>query len=477
MGASHPRKPSEDGFAGRWRGQEGATGMFWAVTEAGGADFGDARLAQRLVRLLDCLSEHPTASIPHACGTWAHTKAAYRFFDNPRVTAAAILAPHRQQTVRRAAAYPVILAVQDTTVFNLTLHRHTQGLGPIGQAGLSGFFLHSCLAVSPDGVPLGLLGSTTWVRPPESKDSHRTHKHRPIGDKESRRWIDLTDVATADLPPTTRVIMVADREADLIDVFVHATQRGHDAIIRAAWDRRCVEPAGYLWATVAAQPVLGTLTVAVPRHDDAPTRTAVVTLRCARVTLRPPPHRRAEQLPAPSVTAVWVREASPPEGTPPIEWMLLTPWPVKDLTTAQTVVRYDTYRWRIERYHYVLKSGCRIEDLQLETFDRLDRALAGYRLVAWRLLWLTYLAREQPETPCTTVLRPAEWAALYAAHTRRPDPPPAPVDLRTAVRWIAQLGGFLGRRGDGEPDVKTLWRGYRRLEDLTVMWEILHPPG
>ena len=157
--------------------------------------------------------------------------------------------------------------------------------------------------------------------------------------------------------------------------------------------------------------------------------------------------------------------------------MLLTTLPVEDLAAAETVVRYYTYRWRIERYHYVLKRGCHIEDPQLETFDRWDRALAGDRIVAWRLLWLTYLVREQPETPCTTVLRPAEWAALYAAHTRRSDPPPAPVDLRTAVRWIAQLGGFLGRRGDGEPGVKTLWRGYRRREDLTVMGEILHPPG
>jgi len=324
---------------------------------------------------------------------------------------------------------------------------------------------------------LGLLGGMTWVRPPASKDSPRTHKHRPLAEKDSRRGIDLRNVATADLPPTPRVILVADREADLIDVFVHATQRGHDAILRAAWDRRCVEPAGYLWATVAAQPVLGTLDVVVPRHDDGPSRTAVVTLRCARVTLRPPPHRRAEHLPAPSVTAVWVREASPPEGTPPIEWMLLTTLPVEDLTMAETVVRYYPYRWRIERYHYVLKSGCRIEDLQLETFDRLDRALAVYRIVAWRLLWLTYLAREQPDQPCTTVLRPAEWAALYAAHTRRPDPAPAPVTLHTAVRWIAQRGGFLDRRGDGEPGVKTLWRGYRRLEDLPVMGEIWHPPG
>lgn len=132
--------------------------------------------------------------------------------------------------------------------------------------------------------------------------------------------------------------------------------------------------------------------------------------------------------------------------------MLLTTLPAEDLATAEMVLRYYSHRWRVERDHYVLKSGCHVEDLQLETFDRLERALAVYRIVAWRLLWLTYLARKQPDQPCTTV-------------------------LRTAVRWIAQWGGFLGRRSDGEPGVKTLWRGYRRLEDLTALWEILHPPG
>jgi len=147
--------------------------MFWAVAEAGGADFGDARLAQRLVHLLDGLSEHPAASIPHACGTWAQTKAAYRFFANRRVTPAAILAPHRAQTVRRAAEVPVILAVQDTTVFNFTLHRQTQGLGPIGQAGLSGFFRHSCRAVSPVGSTATGGDRLPWRRAPPSTDGRR----------------------------------------------------------------------------------------------------------------------------------------------------------------------------------------------------------------------------------------------------------------------------------------------------------------
>jgi hypothetical protein len=270
----------------------------------GGADVGDARWAQRWVHLVDGLSEHPAPSIPQAGGTWAHTKAADRFFDNPRVTPAAIRAPPRAETVQRAAESPIILAVQAPTVFHLPLPRHPPGVGPLGPAGLAGFFRPSCLAVSPDGGPWGRLGGTPGVRPLASKDSPRPHKQRPLADKDRRRGWELMAAAPADMPPPTRGILVADRAGDVFDGFSHAGETGRDVLMRAAWDRRWVEPGGALWATVAAQPVLGTVTVAVPRHGDAPPRTAVVTLRRAQVTLRPPPHRRAEHLAAPPVTAV-----------------------------------------------------------------------------------------------------------------------------------------------------------------------------
>jgi hypothetical protein len=287
------------------------------------------------------------------------------------------------------------------------------------------------------------------MRPPASTDSHRTHKQRPLADQESRRWLDVMDAATTDVPPTTRVIRVVAREGTVCEMVGHATETD-----RAVLDRRLVELARYRWAT-AAQPVLGTVPLVGPRHDDAPARTAVVLLRGACVTLR---SHRAEHLPSPTATAVWVREELLPAGTLPREWMRLTTWPMEDLTPAETVVRSSTYRWRTERYPDVLKRGHRSADRPLATFNRLDRALAGYRLVAGRLLWLTYLAREQPSPPCTPVVRSAERAPLSAVHTRRRALPPTAVDLRTTVRGIAQIGGFLERRGEGEPGVQTLWR-------------------
>ena len=156
--------------------------------------------------------------------------------------------------------------------------------------------------------------------------------------------------------------------------------------------------------------------------------------------------------------------------------MLLTTLPITTLEEGLQVLTWYTYRWRIERYHYTLKSSCQVEKLQLETADRLMRALAVYSIVALRLLSLTYQARQTPDAPCTVALSGSEWCALYAAVHKTTKLPQTPPDLKTAVLWIAKLGGFLSRKGDGQPGVKVIWRGFRRLEDLTSMWEIFHDP-
>ena len=233
---------------------------------------------------------------------------------------------------------------------------------------------------------------------------------------------------------------------------------------------------GLVWPVLEAQPAVGQVTITAPRHDDAPTREATLSLRTAAIALKPSKHRGPEHLPSPRVTALLAREEHPPSGVKPIEWMLYTTLSIHTVEDAAMCVQWYSYRWRIERYHYVLKSGCHVEDLQLETRDRLERAIAVYRVVAWRMLWLTYWSRQQPADASTVVVRQTEWYALHAAHTRTSAVPAEPVDLHTAILWIAQLGGFLARRHDGEPGVKVIWRGYRRLQDLTAMWEIFHPP-
>lgn len=446
--------------------------MLWAARECGATDFGDARLTQRLVSLVVSLAEHPEQSIPEALGKWGDVKAAYRFFDNEKVAVDAIYDGHLAPTLDKIKDQPVILAVQDTTCFNFTLHKDTEGLGPIGKGDLAGFFLHTCLAVSTDGVPLGVLAYRMWARPPKEEEKV---KNRLLKDKESARWLEVAEEVARIVPAPTRVIMVGDRESDIFD-FLLLADENHDFLIRARWDRQLDDSSDRLWQTVEKAPALGRTTIKVPRADKRPEREAILTLRSARVTLAPPQNRKKEELPPANVNALLVREEDPPKGATPVEWLLLTTLPCDTLKAALQVLTWYTYRWRIERYHFILKSGCHVEKLELETGDRLMRALAVYSMVAVRLLHLTYQVRETPDMPCTVSLGNSEWKALYAATFKTREAPESPPDLKTAVLWIAKLGGFLARKCDGNPGVKVLWRGFRRLEAMTVMWEIFNSP-
>lgn len=218
------------------------------------------------------------------------------------------------------------------------------------------------------------------------------------------------------------------------------------------------------------------MVISVPRKDDQPTRKASLTVRHGSFTF-PPPSNRPKTATKKEITlnVISAKEDNPPTGKTPINWLLLTTLEVKNFEQAIRCIVWYTYRWLIERYHYVLKSGCRIEHLQLETAERIKKALATYTIVAWRLLWLTYQARQNPELPCDTVLETHEWQSLYCHVHDLALPSSQPPSLKQAVIWIAQLGGFLARKHDGFPGVKTLWRGLQRLHDIASTWKLLHP--
>lgn len=455
----------------------------WAMVELGRAWLGDPRRTARLIELASSLVEKPSCSLPEACGNWAATKAAYRFFSNEEIEPGDILAAHRQSTVERVREHSMVLAIQDTTVYNFTTHRSTRGQGPISgkqkgyTKGPTGFFVHSCLAVAPeDGTPLGLLGQDLWVRPEtDGSAGSDPDEKRSAQAKESLRWQAMLRAGTEGLPPTTRVLTVTDREGDLFDFFVAATQEHKDILVRAKWDRRLGNQDTHLWQAVEQAPVVGHHTVEVTRAENRPGRTAQLELRVAKVTLQVPSHLRSGGLSPVALSAVLARELDPPDGQEPTEWLLLTTLDISAEAGAMACVQWYSYRWKIERYHYTLKSGCRIEELQLEDVDRLHRALAVYSVVAWRLLYLTYLARRGPEQPCTLFLSDSEWKALYCSIHRTNRVPAKPPDLQTAVIWIARLGGFLARKHDGAPGVKVLWRGFRNLQERAVMWDLLRP--
>lgn len=443
----------------------------WSALELRHVDLGDQRLNKRLVKLVDDLLHAPESSVPVASGDWAATKAAYRFWDNPRVDPEDIRAAHAAVTLERLEIYrhEPILVIQDTTSFDFTDHPDTAGLGYLGHSKRSGFWLHTALAVSAPGVPLGPLHQHTWTRDPKALGKRALRNKKETADKESQRWLGALAATEDVLPVDQTVITVADREADFYDLFAAPRRAGSHLLIRAKPRRRVRQVERLLGRTVRAAEAAGTMTVELRRGDDRPPRKAVLTIRFATVDIAPPStHVRRKELPHLRLTAILAEEENPPAGQEPVRWWLLTTLAISTLDDAMRVVGWYALRWLVERYHYVLKSGCRIEQLQLETAERLRRALATYAVVAWRLLWLTYEARRNPETSCESALPREQWQVLHRVVEKSKSLPATPPSLREAVRQIARLGGFLARKGDGEPGVKTIWRGLRRLDDFVT---------
>ncbi len=451
----------------------------WIAAELAGVELGDKRLNWRLVDTASKLAAQPTASIPQACDDWADTRATYRLFDNTKVSAEQIQAPHYERTRSRLAAHPRVLAVQDTTYLDFTAHAQTQGLGPIGteQQQMQGLVMHTALFLTPSGLPLGLGSQQLWVRPDEPNDQTQTERRKqPIEEKESYKWLMGLTQTLLRVPAGTQVVHVGDSEADIYELFVQAQTHQTDLLVRAAQNRRVSAPeVGLLWDQLAAQPIQGSYTVEVPQRQQQPVRTAMVSVRFAPVTLTPPQRLRG-QLPSVSLWAVLVREETPPAGADAVEWLLLTTVAVHTLADALERIDWYCQRWQIEVYHKILKSGCRVEASQLATAARLMRLIALYSIIAWRLFWLTHLYRHEPQAPCTTVLADHEWRALFAHTHRSPQPPAQLPSVADVVLWIARLGGFLARRHDGPPGVTVIWRGWQRLHDIASTWLLFHPP-
>lgn len=450
----------------------------WAAREFGHARMKDQRLVDRLITLAGDFARQPAASIPQACGSWDKTKAAYRFFDNAAVEPGAILAAHVQATVQRMRGHAVVLCAQDTTSLNYSAHRRTKGLGPISnnRDKTLGLFLHSTLALTPCGQPLGLLHTRTWARSARNfgRSSHARNR-TPRARKESQKWMDSLAACQrlAAECPETQLVNVADREGDLYDLFASALAPGDGPrvhlLVRVQHNRQVAHPQEYLLDHLAAQRPSARLKVKVPRKDGRPGRLATLSIRFTSVTLRAP-CLKADQPPL-TLWAVEARETRPPKGVAPICWRLLTTLPVTSAAEALERVRWYAQRWLIEVLHKVIKSGCQIEQRQLETRARLERVIVVDLIVAWRVLALCKAGRETPAAPASDWLGTGEWRALWCYFNERGKPPGAPPALGQAVRWIAQLGGFLNRRHDHDPGPIVIWRGLQQLRAITAAWQ------
>jgi uncharacterized protein DUF4338/transposase Tn5 family protein/transposase-like protein len=449
----------------------------WAQEELGRAQLGDQRLRKRLCVVARDFYARPQSNIPQSCGgDRAKTKAMYRLFDHPRVTMEAVLQCHYEATAQRLAKEKLVLVAQDTSFLNYSTHPATENLGLIGSTaqGLIGLVMHDTMAFNLEGTPLGLLDVQCWARDPEQFGKKHQRHQLAFADKESAKWVrSLEAVAKVQSQcPQTQLVSIGDRESDIYEVFVWAkAQAGRpQLLIRAEQNRRLRQEHGYLWEQLAAQPLAGTQGLKVPRRSNRAARVAQLEVRFSAVTLRAPNTRA--KLPDVGLWAVWAREVGAPEGVEPVEWMLLTTLPVESFEQAAQQIRWYTQRWGIEVFHKTLKSGCKIETRQLGSADRIEGCLAIDLVVAWRIFHLTKLGRETPNVPCTVYFEEIEWQALVGFMTKNPIPPREPPTLREAIRMIASLGGFLGRKGDGEPGVQTIWLGLQRHDDIVEAWKV-----
>lgn len=449
----------------------------WVEAELSGLDLGDKRRNRRAMQTVQTFWNRPHASIPEASKSVSEMQAIYDLFSAPTTHVEAIRQAHAEAVIRRVADCEEVLVLQDSSELSFNTLRATEGLGPLSGRYSLGLMMHSAMVIDSAGVPQGLLHQEMWARSGETGKSHSRRKRR-IEEKESQKWLTTVRVCEQRLPARMNAWIVGDSESDIYELMAMPRRPGIELLIRATHNRRVQAAEGltYVWEAAAAAPLADTIKVDLKRTRTRQERTAELEVRlCPDVQILRPKHKQKNTaVESVSVSVVLVREVGEvPGDEKPVEWLLVSTKRLESREEALSSVRAYVERWKVERYHYTLKSGCQVEKLQLEHAERIERAVALYSIVAWRLLLITYLARTSPDLPCTAALDAEECEVLHRMANPGKRLPPRPASLREAVRQIAQLGGFLGRRGDGEPGVKVLWRGLRRLADFVLAYRTL----
>jgi hypothetical protein len=475
---------------------QGLENGHWAGNEFGGAPLGDARLSKRLVSVAEEKAEMPSRAYSGvAKGDWPKVKAYYRMIDQPEdseVNMSNILAPHRERTVRRMMGQRTVLCIQDGSELNYTNLDKCEGLGELvtNQTGAKrrGLYLHSTFTVAPNGLPLGVLHAQCIAPEAKSQEETRPAYTIPIEEKKTFSWIehhrDLVSLSAR--LPQTRLIHVCDREADFFEMFDE--QRRHSCVellVRAKHNRNIAEEPFKLFEAVRNAPVSRLIQIHIPRKSARPKkskqkasparpeRMADLKIRYMRVSL-PPAHYHGDKEPI-DLWIVHALEENPPKNAQPVEWFLLTTIKVTSGEEAEQCLRWYVLRWRIEDWHRVLKAGCRIDELAHETAERLRRAIAINLVIAWRIMLMTLMGRETPELPAEVMFSDVEIKTLqaYAKKKRLKQP----FLLGDAVRLVAKLGGYLGRKSDPPPGHQIIWQGYTLLRAMSMGFALLYEDG
>lgn len=455
--------------------------MDWVIEELAMLSLGDKRLNKRAHKILTQLSRNPTDSIPTACSGAAETKAAYRFFDNEDVTPEKIQEAHREATLARMSKESIVLIPQDTTVLSFNTQYKRTDAGPTTTGSSHGIYLHSAIAITPDKVCLGALSSKQWHRKELQKLTRRERNQKDyalsIKDKESYRWLENYKKANeyASQLPNTTIVSIADREGDIYEIYKEAQSIFDNEamkayyLIRAKTDRKVCTDKGKktdykIKSALKNEDPLGEFNLELTATKKRKARTADLTVYAKTLCIGLPDKIKKEENYKPiEVTAILCVELNPPEGAEAIEWLLLTNLSVKTFEEAYEKIRWYSCRWQIEIFFKVLKSGCTIEKLQL-TENNFSAALSFYMIIAWRILYVVAIGRYCPEVACDCVFSKEEWQTTYIVVYRK-KPPEKPPTLNEMIRMVASLGGYINRKSNSDPGVKTIWIGLRNMQE------------
>ena len=437
----------------------------WVEKEFETLSFKSLRLERRFKMVMSDLSEQPDKSIWLASGSRSNAKAVYRLIANEKCEKERILSAHREAVSKRNEE-TVLLAIQDTMSVNYDGHKKTEGLGYNSEKSL-GINCHNCVLMTQIGVPIGLLSQSVTTREEsKSEKSHHEKRIRPIEEKESYRWLETMETASANAPVGAKLIHITDREGDIYELYGLADRTGESFVIRAFHNRLNTENA-HIMDILSQSAVAGKVKTVIPANHATKSkeREAVFSVRYKSFDVKKPKILyREKDLPSSlRLNLISVREEDAPEGTEPIEWLLMTNLELDTVEDAVRAIDLYRHRWKIERFHYVLKSGCEIEKIQQRSVDSIELVILMYSIIAIHIMQLTYTARTAPDTPCDLIFSEDEWKTLYRAANYTREAPVEPYSMALAVRYVAKLGGFIGAKSDGEPGLKVIWIGLNKL--------------
>jgi len=435
-------------------------------------DLGDKRRDERFVKIVENIVRHPGGSIPQHNERWYDTKATYEFFKNDDIKletlTAAISAFGANQTGQQQ-----LLVIHDTSTISYN-DLQAEGLGYIDNAAGKGIFCHSSIAATVSGIPLGLLNQIIWSREPMQLGKSANRQKKPFEDKESYKWYRGIAAVNQLLDKEIIKVHIGDRDADIYELFFNKPDENAELLIRARHNRKTAA-GSELWQHISEQQVAAKEEIVIPDRTGKRKKKVPVEIRYKEVEILCPAHKAGTVYESVVLTAIEVRQSgNDKEG---IHWKLLTTLTINNAGEASQCMRWYSYRWLIERFHYVLKSGCGIEALQLKKAESLMKAVAVYSLAAFNIMQLTYQSRQTPDASCEVVLSRQQWEALYMLKFKTNKLPKQPPSLQDATKWLAQMGGYLGRKSDGPPGLKTVWLGYESLLQAVALYEVLKNLG